>query len=99
MTLAQDVRKKDDTGRVLCGKGIVLTESLIQRLSKIGILSIVVAGHPVTVDGEKSVEDLLAALEARFRRVENDPLMKKIKEIYRRRIRYVMGENSGRQTE
>jgi hypothetical protein len=50
----------------------------------------------VKVEGEPTLEQMLQALDRRFRRVEDDALMMKIKELYRRQIRRSMGESDGR---
>jgi hypothetical protein len=93
MVVAKDIC---DGSRVLCGKGVKLTEPLIHRLKKMGIESIAVEGHPVKLDGEESLDDMLEALEKRFRRVSGDPLMMKIKDLFCQRILRSMGEESGR---
>ena len=71
MVLAKDVLTPE--GRVLCGKGTVLTETLIERLQKIELPFITVQGHPVKVEGEKSLVEEVAELEARFRDVGQIP--------------------------
>jgi hypothetical protein len=96
MVLAREVRSSNNPSeRILCGKGVVLTESLISRLRHLGVESVAVEGHPVKVEGDQTAEDILAALDQRFSRVAHDPLMVKIKEIYRRQILRSMGENTG----
>jgi len=96
MVVGREVRSSGDaTGRVLCGKGVTLTDSLIHRLCQLGIESIPVEGHPVKMEGEESVEDMLRALDNRFCRVEGDPLMMRVKEMCRKRIRKSMGVESG----
>jgi hypothetical protein len=96
MVVGREVRSSGDaTGRVLCGKGMILTDSLIQRLRQLGIESLPVEGHPVRIEGEESIENMLRALDSRFRRVEDDAVMMKIKELYRRRIFKSMGVESG----
>jgi hypothetical protein len=82
MVLAQDVLTPE--GRVLCGKGTELSTGLIERLKRMEIHSVTVEGHPLDVAGEKSLQDELHDLDARFSRVEKiAPLMylkKKIRE-------------------
>lgn len=74
MTLAKDVLSPE--GRILCGKGTVLDDSLIPRLSKMEILHITVEGHPVNTGNEKSLEQEILEIEARFSKVTNiSPLM------------------------
>ncbi len=87
MVLALDIRNADNPdGPPLCGKGVTLTESLIQRLQRMGVQSLTVEGHPVKMGGEKTLEEELAVLDKRFEKVSDDPLMKKLKEMYRVRI-------------
>jgi hypothetical protein len=85
MVVARPIPNADDpTGMPICGKGVALTESLIERLRDRGIQALTVEGHPVAVEGEASLEELLALLDRRFRRVETDPLMKRVKEMFRK---------------
>lgn len=74
MVLAKDVETQE--GRVLCGKGTVLTDSLIARLKRMEIPHVTVEGHPVQVAGEKSLKEELQDMELRFSRVKDvKPLM------------------------
>jgi hypothetical protein len=96
MVLAREIKNSNEpNARVLCGKGVALTDSLINRLRQLGIESLTVAGHPVKMEGEQTVEDMLGALDRRFSRVANNPLMMKVKDIYRKRILRSMGEEVG----
>ena len=95
MVLAKPIRASDNpSAMTICGKGVKLTESLIDRLREMGFQSITVEGHPVKMDGEATLDDMLAALDKRFRRVKDDPIMMKLKEIYRKQIKQSM-ENGG----
>lgn len=97
MVLARDVRRNDNSqGPSICGRGTTLTASLIERLKNLGIKSITVEGHPVAVEGEKTLDDMLADLDLRFSKVENVPLMAKLKEMYRRNIVRSMGGEGGK---
>ena len=82
MVLAKDVLTPE--GRVLCGKGTVLSNSLLDRLKKMEISHVLVEGHPVQMEGEKTLQEELQEIDARFSRVEKiSPLMylkKRIKE-------------------
>jgi hypothetical protein len=71
MTLAKDVMTPED--RVLCGKGTVLTNALIDRLAKMDIMHVAVEGHPVKVPGEKTLKEELHDIEARFSLVTKVP--------------------------
>lgn len=85
MVLAKDVELED--GRVLCGKGTTLTLSLIDRLLKMDISNITVEGHPVVVEGEKSLKEELLDIEARFSQVKDiAPLMYIKKKLMQRLI-------------
>lgn len=79
MALARDIRRED--GIILCGKGTRLSEVLIERLKRLGIQTITVEGHPVTEEGEKTLEGELADLEERFSPRTGDPLLMRLKEI------------------
>ena len=97
MVVAKEIKVSDDPASMtICGKDIKLTDSLISRLEQMGIQSVNVEGHPVKMEGESSVEEMLAALEHRFRRVGDDPLMLMIKEIYKGQIRRSMGDTGGK---
>jgi hypothetical protein len=86
MVLARSVINPNSPGVPVCGKGIPLTDSLIERLTQMGIQSVTVEGHPVVVEGESTLEEMLIKLDEKFRRLEGDSLMMKIKEIYKRRL-------------
>ena len=93
MVLAKEIKNPDNAdGPPMCGKGLALTAALIDRLQQKGVQSVTVEGHPVKIEGEKTVEEMLQALDKRFRKVERDPLMTKLKNIYRRQIIRSMGE-------
>jgi hypothetical protein len=96
MVLAKEVRKEDDEiSPPICGKGIVLTESLLSRLERMGIQALSVEGHPVQMEGDKSVDELLMALDKRFSKVMDDPLMIKLKDIYKENIiKSMEGQNA-----
>jgi len=93
MELARDIKNPESPdGPPICGKGVVLTEILIVRLQRKGIQAVTVVGRPVKMEGDKSLEELLAMLERRFRRLAQDSLMIKLKEIYRRHLIRSLGE-------
>jgi len=97
MVLAKEIKSSDDPASMtLCGKDVTLTESLIERLQRMGIQSVTVEGHPVTVEGEATLEQMLSALDSRFLRVEGDSLMMRVKEMFRKQILRSMGEPGGR---
>ncbi len=94
MVLSREIKSSEDpSSMTVCGKGVRLTEQLISRLEQLGIRTVTVEGHPVVVEGEPTLEQMLADLDARFSRVTDDPLMMKVKELYRRQIERAMGKN------
>ena len=95
MVLAREIRSSNEpNSRLLCGKGVSLTDSLIKRLHQLGIESLTVEGHHAKLEGEATLEDMLHALDRRFRRVADDALMMRVKDIYRKRILRSMGEDT-----
>lgn len=62
----------DSQGRVLCGKGIELTEEMLKRFQELGVSYITVEGTPVKLPWEKTLEEELELLEERFRDTKND---------------------------
>ena len=66
-------------GQVLCGPGTELNEDLISRLSRQGILTLTVDGHPVKLPGEKGLSERLKDIETRFSKVKNDPVLRALK--------------------
>ena len=81
MKLAKPAKNK--RGMTLCGAGAELSEDMIARLSDMGIKRITVEGHPVdTEEEEKSLSQQIDELNTRFRKVERNPLMRKVKKIF-----------------
>ncbi|PMP63909.1 MAG: hypothetical protein C0197_01720 [Caldimicrobium thiodismutans] len=70
----------DAQGRVLCGKGVELTEEMIKRFYELGVSYVTVEGTPVKLPWEKSLEEELSELEKRFEGVNDENLLQ-IKEI------------------
>jgi hypothetical protein len=84
--LAKPVTNKK--GMVLYGVGTVLTKEIIALLSDIGVEQITVEGHPLdTGDTGKSLSQHIDDLHSRFRYVQGDPLMSKIKGLLLERLR------------
>jgi hypothetical protein len=95
MVLAREVVRPDNpSGPPICGRGMVLTASLIARLRQMGVKSLIVEGHPVVIEGEESLEVMLDALEHRFSKVAGDPLMDFLKVTFRSVISRSMGEEA-----
>lgn len=100
MVLARDICRADSTGGPpICGQGVALTVSLIERLKRMGVQTITVEGHPVQMEGDKTAEELMNDLDRRFRKVAADPLNGKLKELYRAHIAKASGDQSGRQAD
>ncbi len=92
MTLARDVvRSSAPQGPPICGAGTVLTAVLIERLARMEISSVVVEGHPVVLEGEPSPDEQVAALDRRFSRVGDDPLMAQLRGTFRSRLLRTLG--------
>ena len=68
-------------GQVLCGADTELTEELIARLSRQGVLVLTVQGHPVKMPGEKPLAERLKDLDRRFSKVAKDPVLKALKTL------------------
>lgn len=74
MVLAKEILNPD--GMVLCGAGTALSEALIERLVSMDVVDITVEGHPVNIEGEKTLQEELQEVDLRFQRVEDiAPLM------------------------
>ena len=84
MALAKDVTTPE--GRVLCGKGTVLTTTLIERFLKMDIVHITVEGHPVVTPGEKSLQEELQEIEERFSEVKTIPPLVYLKKRIMQRL-------------
>jgi hypothetical protein len=98
MVLARDVFRGDSpAGMPVCGKGTVLTNSLISRLEHLDIQSIYVEGHPVWEDGDRSLDDVLRDLDKRFKKVSDDTLTTKLHDIYKAYLIKSMGDDGGRE--
>lgn len=65
----------DANGRVLCGKGIELTEDHIKRFEDFGVNFVTVEGNPVKLPWEKSLEEELKELEERFEGITDKNLL------------------------
>ena len=84
MALAKDVMTPE--GRVLCGKGTVLTTTLIERFLKMDIMHITVDGHPVSTPGEKSLHEELREIEERFSEVKTVPPLVYLKKLIMKKL-------------
>ena len=85
MVLASDVFQPGSASTIpMCGKGVILTEALIERMIRLEIQTVSVEGHPVTLPGELSLETQLIDLDRRFKKVNDEPRMIRIKEMFRK---------------
>jgi len=95
MTLDEDILPPDKpNGIPILGKGNELTRQVIERLKNMGIQSITVAGHPVTIPGEETREQALTSIETRFNAVKDDPYMMDILELFKKQINRSYGKTS-----
>ncbi len=86
MKLAKPVKNK--RGMTLCSPGTELSGPVIERLSNMGVSHITVEGHPVeTGEEEKTVSDRVQELRERFKNVEEDQLMRKIRDVFIENLR------------
>ena len=94
MILAKEILNPD--GMVLCGAGTELSEALVERLINMDVVDITVEGHPVNVEGEKTLQEELHEIDLRFQRVEDiAPLMYLKKRI---QARLAASRNLGAET-
>jgi hypothetical protein len=97
MVLARDVFRGDSpAGMPICGKGTVLTDSLIARLEHLDVQSVYVEGHPVWEDGDRSIDDLIRDLDHRFQKVMDDPLTVLLYDTYKDFLTKSMGDSGER---
>jgi hypothetical protein len=100
MVLARDIFKNDSpSGMPICGKGTVLSDSLINRLQQMGVQSLYVEGHPVWQEGDRGIDEQLDELDKRFSKTAGNRYNKILLEIYRNHITAAMGEDGGRTEE
>lgn len=100
MVLARDLfRNNSPAGIPICGKGTVLTASLLSRLQQLGVQSIYVEGHPVKQDGDLTPEEQLNELERRFSKTLDNRYNLMLLNIYRRQLNDMMGEKGERPSE
>lgn len=79
MILAKPVLSTD--GATLCGPGIAVSEDLLHKLTLRGIKRITVQGTPVPTPPRIPLEIRLQALERRFSRVTEVPMMQALQRI------------------
>lgn len=100
MTLSRDVFRRDSSSGIpICGKGTVLTESLIARFENMDVQTIYVEGHPVWEEGGQSFDELLIEMDDRFSKTTQEPLNVLLYGICKANLIKTMGVDGDRQTE
>ena len=86
----------DAQGRVLCGKGVEISETMLQKFHELGVSYITVEGAPVKLPWEKTLEEELELLEKRFSNVDDEFLLN-VKEIIKEvlTMKYSTGAKNG----
>jgi len=94
MVLARAVFRDDNpAGNPVCGKGVLLTESLISRLEAMEVKTVYIKGHPLRQPGDPTLDEILHDLDLRFEKVLQDPLMSKLHTIYADYLKRTMGDD------
>lgn len=88
MILAKPVT--NSTGLVVLPAGAELDDATLSRLQRLGLTSIYVEGEAGDASG-KTLAELEAELEHRFRRVIDDPLQHQLREAIRLQLRATHG--------
>ena len=88
MVLARPVTNAN--GLSIVAAGTVLNAALIQRLQELGLPSVYVEGDALDAGG-KTLEELEAELDHRFRHVTHDPIQQLILETLRTHLRATHG--------
>ena len=83
MVLAKPVTNA--SGLVVAAAGLILDAPMIVHLERMGKAVVHVEGAPGD-EPTKSLEDLVRELNARFRKVEGDPELMRIREAIRRHL-------------
>ncbi|MBP9560886.1 MAG: hypothetical protein KBE27_03600 [Syntrophorhabdaceae bacterium] len=86
MRLAEPVTNKN--GLILINEGTELTETIIEKLKNMDLQSLRIKGES---GPSNTKEEMLAALDERFKRVKSKPLMITIKNIIKEHIEELYG--------
>jgi len=73
----------NESGMIIIGEGTILSDIHIERLRNMNVNSVFIEG---TAGPSKSREELLAELDARFRKTEEEPYMLVLKKIFKEQI-------------
>lgn len=88
MILAKPVT--NNTGLVVLPAGAELDEATLSRLQRLGLASVYIEGEAGDASG-KTLAELEAELEHRFRRVITDPIQHQLREAIRLQLRNMHG--------
>jgi len=79
MILAKPVA--NEKGMPLCAEGTELSANLIERLKRMNVTALTLKGHPVDLGTkDKTSEEKIEDMKARFSNVSGDPIMDNLKE-------------------
>lgn len=103
MVLAKPI--EDSDGKVLLGTGATISTRLISRIAEMDIPFIYVEGDPESSQEEDkppvgylstdmSLEEILKDLDWKFKKAQNDPVMREIKSCIAQRLKAALSENS-----
>jgi hypothetical protein len=94
MMLAKPVTNA--AGLVVIPSGTALDEAILQRLQRLGLVSVFIEGEDGGAGG-KTLAELEAELDHRFRLVRHDPIQQQLLDAIRLHIRttHGVGENPG----
>ncbi|HIE64467.1 MAG: hypothetical protein ABGX83_05100 [Nitrospira sp.] len=96
MVLAKDIAHPGGSDLLpICRKGTELTQVLIERLTEMGIQSLCVKERPVKLERDDDLQERLDALDDRFKRLDGNQRMMKLKEITRRQLLRSMENDHG----
>ncbi|MCL4537430.1 MAG: hypothetical protein M1610_07560 [Nitrospirae bacterium] len=73
----------NEAGMILLGEGTEITDSLIERLQNMNVSSVYVEGASKP---QKSKEDIMAEIDARFKKTENEPHMGMLKKLFKEHV-------------
>lgn len=81
----------NDRGMVILPKGAKITQPLIDRMMRMGVVEVTLAGDDPNAPPPKTTDELLEELEARFQGQEGKPFMAEIKRIAKEHIQAKAG--------
>ncbi|MGC9323187.1 MAG: hypothetical protein ACP5G0_00420 [Desulfomonilia bacterium] len=69
----------NEKGMALCAEGTELNATILERLKKMNVSSLILKGHPLDLGDEKTLEQKIAEMTHRFSPVDGDPIMDELK--------------------